>query len=237
MNEEFKEISKSLRKAEDEKDKLDNIVFDLREKQRKIQDRIKVNKYKNGNEENISFKMIDLENIESYIKKRDILFKGIETRKNNLKILEKEKMGLDKIIEELSIKNNDLSIKMDNYNKEGPKLMQKSYESLNNQRNMRDLEEKLRHEKEEEYWQKKRDLAIQNQEAKKQEIALRMIKMKQSHLNDLKELTEEHNKVITECINICENSWKLMENIEDNDKKIKRMKKCGSVFYKFFMNI
>ena len=33
------------REAEDKKDKLDSIVIDLREKQRKIKDRIKVNKY------------------------------------------------------------------------------------------------------------------------------------------------------------------------------------------------
>ena len=33
---------------------------------------------------------------------------------------------------------------MDIYNKEGPKLIQKSYEPLSNQKNLQDLEEKLK---------------------------------------------------------------------------------------------
>ena len=144
LKSEFQEIDKKLRETEDEKDKLDNIVLDEREKQRKLQDRIKVNKYKNDNEEALLFKKIDLENIEKYIQNREILFKDIEERKNNIEQLEKDKIELDKIIQELSTKNNQLSLKMDNYNKEGPKLIQKSYEPLNNQRNMRDLEEKLK---------------------------------------------------------------------------------------------
>ena len=144
LKSEFAEIDKKLRETENEKDNLDNIVLDEREKQRKIQDRIKVNKYKNDNEEAILFKKIDLENIEKYIQNREILFKDMEDRKNNIQQLEKDKIELDKIIKELSNKNNELSLKMDNYNKEGPKLIQKSYEPLNNQRNMRDLEEKLK---------------------------------------------------------------------------------------------
>ena len=41
---------------------------------------------------------------------------------------------------------------------------------MENQRKQRVLEEKLRHEKENEYMQKKRDLEIQNQEAKKKNL-------------------------------------------------------------------
>ena len=61
-----------------------------------------------------------------------------------------------------------------------------------------------------------------------------------SENNDMEEynkLIEEHNKVITECSNICENSGKSIEYSVDDDKKIKKMKKCGSVYYKYFMNI
>ena len=206
MNEEFKEISKSLRKAEDEKDKLDNIVFDLREKQRKIQDKIKVNKYKNGNEESISFKVVDLENIENYIKKRELLFKDIETRKNNLKILEKEKLDLDKIIEELSIKNNDLSIKMDNYNKEGPKLIQKSYESLNNQRNMRDLEEKLK------IFKNELEITQKFHEEKQNEL--------QEELDKLNEEIKDNSKVINKNNN---EKNQLNGEIEELNKKIREL--------------
>ena len=182
LKSEFIEIEQKLKESEDEKDKLDNIVLDLREKQRKIQDKIKVNKYKNGNEESILFKKIDLENIEKYMKKRETIFKDIEVKKNNMKILEKEKIDLDKIIQELSNKNNELSIKMDNYNKEGPKLIQKSYEPLNNQRNMRDLEEKLR------IFRNEYKITQKAHEEKQNEL--------QEELDRLNEEIEENSKVI-----------------------------------------
>ena len=206
MNEEFLEISKSLRKSEDEKDKLDNIVLDLREKQRKIQDRIKVNKYKNENEESIMFKKIDLDNIDNYIKKRHTFFNEIEIRKNNLKILEKEKLELDKIIEELSNKNNNLSIKMDNYNKEGPKLIQKSYESLNNQRNMKDLEEKLK------IFKNEFEITQQSHEERKNEL--------KEELDKIKEEIEENSKVINKNNN---EKNKLNGEIKELYKKIENL--------------
>lgn len=46
----------------------------------------------------------------------------------------------------------------------------KILEEMELQRKQRELEEKLRHEKENEYMQKKRDLEIQNQEAKKKNL-------------------------------------------------------------------
>ena len=52
--------------------------------------------------------------------------------------------------------------------------------------------------------------------------------LENSENNDMEEynkLIEEHNKVILECSNICENSGKLMENIDDNDKKNKENEK------------
>ena len=58
--------------------------------------------------------------------------------------IEKEIADLDKKINELNVKNGELTSKMDIYNKEGPKLIQKSYEPLSNQKNLQDLEEKLK---------------------------------------------------------------------------------------------
>ena len=203
LKSEFSEIDKKLRETEDEKDKLDNIVLDEREKQRKIQDKIKVNKYKNDNEEAILFKKIDLENIEKYIQNREILFKDIEERKNNIKTLEKDKIELDKIIQELTTKNNKLSLKMDGYNKEGPKLIQKSYEPLNNQRNMRDLEEKLK------IFRNEYAITQKAHEERQSEI--------QEELDKLNEEIEENKKVINKNN---EEKDKLNGEIEELNKKI-----------------
>ena len=189
---EFNEVDKELREKEEEKDKLDNIILELREKQRKMQDKIKIDKYKNENEESILLKKIDLENIEKYIQKRESIFKDIESRKNNIKKLEKEKTDLDKIIQELSVKNNDLSIKMDNYNKEGPKLLQKSYEPLNNQRNMRDLEEKLK------IFKKEYELTQKEHEERQSEIQVELDKLNEEIEENLKVINknnEEKNKL------------------------------------------
>ena len=63
---------------------------------------------------------------------------------------------------------------------------------------------------------KKRDLAIQNQEAKKKEIALRMEKMEQLHLNDLRELNEEHNNKINYINNLMEmDKIKFNNNLQE----------------------
>ena len=204
---EFNEVEKELREKEEEKDKLDNIILELREKQRKMQDKIKIDKYKNENEESILLKKIDLENIEKYIQKRESIFKDIETRKNNIKKLEKEKTDLDKIIQELSVKNDELSIKMDNYNKEGPKLLQKSYEPLNNQRNMRDLEEKLK------IFKKEYELTKKEHEERQSEI--------QGELDKLNEEIEENLKVINKNN---EEKNKLNNEIEELKKKIEENK-------------
>ena len=203
LKSEFTQIDKKLRETEEEKDKLDNIVLDEREKQRKIQDRIKVNKYKNDNEEALLFKKIDLENIEKYIQSREIFFKDIEERKNNIKQLEKDIIELDKIIQELSKKNSQLSLKMDNYNKEGPKLIQKSYEPLNNQRNMRDLEEKLK------IFRNEYKITQKAHEEKQSEI--------QEELDKLNEEIEENLKVINKNN---EEKNKLDGEIEELNKKI-----------------
>ena len=204
---EFIDIEKELREKEDEKDKLDNIILDLREKQRKMEGRIKINKIKNDNEESIMMKKTDLENIENYIQKRETIFKDIETRKNNIKKLEKEKNDLDKVIQELSVKNNELSIKMDNYNKEGPKLIQKSYEPLNNQRNMRDLEEKLK------IFKMQYELTQKEHEGRQKEI--------QEELDKLNEDIGENTKIINKNN---EEKKKLNDEIDELKKKIEQNK-------------
>ena len=203
LKSELSEIDQKLIEAEDKKDELNNIVLNIREKQRKIKDRIKVNKYKSEKKESITLKKIDLENIENYIKKREIIFKDIEVRNNNLKILENQKIDLDKIIQELSNKNNELSIKLDNYNKEGPKLIQKSYEPLNNQRTMIDLEEKLK------IFRKEYELT-QNQHMERQ-------KDLKAELDELNIKIEENNKIIN---NNNEEKDKLNGERDELNKKI-----------------
>ena len=203
LKSEFSIIDKELREAEDKKYELDSMVIDLREKQRKIKEKIKVDKYKSENEEEIILKKIDLQNIENYIKKRDKIFKDIEVRNNNLKILDKEKIDLDKKIQELSNINNELSIKMENYNKEGPKLVQKSYEPLTNQRNMIDLEEKLK------IFRKEYEIT-KNEHEERQKVL-------KEELDELNEKIEENNKIIDKNN---EEQNKLNEEIDELNKKI-----------------
>ena len=54
-------------------------------------------------------------------------------------------------------------------------------------------------------------------------------------------LVEEHNVIITECINICENSGKSMENSDDNDKKNNENEKMWfdvlQIFYEYIEKI
>ena len=68
--------------------------------------------------------------------------------------------------------------------------------------------------------------------------------LENSEDNDMEKfnkLIEEHNKVILECSNICENSGKLMENIDDNDKKNKENEKMWfsvlQIFYEYIDKI
>ena len=62
--------------------------------------------------------------------------------KKNIKNLETGLTNLNTKIKEINSKNESLSAKMDIYNKERPKLIQKFYEPLSNQKNLKDLEEK-----------------------------------------------------------------------------------------------
>ena len=208
MKSEYGATEKELRELEEEKEKLDNIVIEIRERQRKMQDKIKVNKHKNENEEEILYKKIDLENIEQYISKREAMFKEIEDRKNNIKNLEKEKESLEEVIKELNVKNNELCIKADNYNKEGPKLIQKSYEPLNIQRNMVDLEEKLK------IFRKEYELTKKKHEEKQVEL--------QEELDLLNTEVEENGKVIDKNN---EEKNKLKGEIDELNNKIENLKK------------
>ena len=219
---EYADTEKRIREADDEKERLDNIVLDLREKQRKIQERLKANKYRSENEEALISKKNDLKEIESYMEKRDKIFKDIESRKNNIKTLEKQKIDQNKKIQELSNRNKELSLKMDNYNKERPKLVQKSYEPLNNQRNMKDLEQKLKILKSE----------YENSQKEHEERQKEL----QEELSKLKEEIDENNKVIeknndeknklNEEINDLKNKIeKINGEINENEKKINSNKK------------
>ena len=141
---EASELEKELNEVEEQRDKLDSLVINLRENQRKMQDRIKIRRYKNENNENLTDQKISLENIDDYIQNRDAKLEEIEQKKNSIKNLEKEIEELDKKINEINSKNEELTSKMDKYNKEGPKLIQQSYEPLSIQKNLQDLEEKLK---------------------------------------------------------------------------------------------
>ena len=57
----------------------------------------------------------------------------------------------------------------------------------------------------------------------------------------INKLIEEHNVIITECINICENSGKSMENSDDNDKKNNENEKMWfdvlQIFYEYILAV
>ena len=99
---EASELEKELNEVEEQRDKLDSLVINLRENQRKMQDRIKIRRYKNENNENLTDQKISLENIDDYIQNRDAKLEEIEQKKNSIKNLEKEIEELDKKINEIN---------------------------------------------------------------------------------------------------------------------------------------
>ena len=219
---EFNDVESRIKESDDQREVLDNIVMDLREKQRKMIERIKAHKYKNINEEAINTKKNDLKDIEDFIDRREKILKDIEIRKNNIKLLEEEKTDLNEEIQELTSKNNQLSLKMDNYNKERPKLIQKSYEPLNNQRNMRDLEEKLRILRNEYE-------ATQKQHEKKQKDLDEELGKLKEEIEDNKKVIEknnaEKNKLNEEITDLKNKIEKINNDISQNENKINMKKK------------
>ena len=211
-------VEKDLREIEDERDKLESMVLELREKQRKAQDRIKIGRYKNENNEFLNDKKINLDNIDEYILNRDSKIEEISQRKFNIKNYEKEIADLDKKINELNVKNGELTSKMDIYNKEGPKLIQKSYEPLSNQKNLQDLEEKLK------IFKKEYEMTKNEHEGKQSTI--------QSELDKQKIQIEENNKVINknneeknglqnELNELNQKLNDIKKNLEEKDEEIK----------------
>ena len=207
-----------MREIEDERDKLESMVLELREKQRKTQDRIKIGRYKNENNEFLNDKKINLDNIDEYILNRDSKIEEISQRKFNIKNYEKEIADLDKKINELNVKNGELTSKMDIYNKEGPKLIQKSYEPLSNQKNLQDLEEKLK------IFKKEYEMTKNEHEGKQSTI--------QSELDKQKIQIEENNKVINknneeknglqnELNELNQKLNDIKKNLEEKDEEIK----------------
>ena len=219
---EFSEVESKMKESEDQREVLDNIVMDLREKQRKMIERIKAHKYKNINEEAINIKKNDLKDIEDFIDRREKILKDIEARKNNIKLLEEEKNDLNEEIQELTSKNNKLSQKMDNYNKERPKLVQKSYEPLNNQRNMRDLEEKLR------ILRTEYEATQKQHESKQSDLGNALQQLKEEIEENKKVIeknNEEKNKLNEEITDLRNKIEKINNDISQNENKINLKKK------------
>ena len=211
-------LEKELRDIEDQRDKLESEVLGIREKHRRLQERIKVNRYKNERDEFLTDKKMNLENIDDYIQNRDSKLEEISQRKNNIKNIEKEINDLDAKINELNFKNDELNSIMDKYNKEGPKLIQKSYEPLSNQKYLQDLEEKLIiYKKEyqitkEEHEQKqsdiKEELDKQNSQIEENnKIISKNNEEKNGFQNELNELNQKLNEI--------------KKNLEEKDKKLK----------------
>ena len=211
-------VEKELFKIEDKRDKLDSEVIELRERQRKLQERIKIGKYKNERDENLIDKKNYLESIDEYIQKRDSLLEEIDSRKKNIKNLETELTNLNTKIKELNSKNDALSAKMDIYNKEGPKLIQKSYEPLSNQKNLKDLEEKLK------LFKKEFQETKEQHEGKQAEL--------KTELDKQNEIIEDNNKIINknndeknglqkELDDLNQKLSEIKKNLEDKEQKIK----------------
>ena len=215
-------LEKALQEVEDERDKLDAIMIDLRERQRRIQERIKINRYKNERDEFLTDKKMNLENIDDYIQNRDNILEEISQRKNNVKNLDKEINELNNKINELNKKNEELSAKMDKYNKEEPKLIQKSYEPLSNQKNLQDLEEKLKIFKKEYHITKtqhdEKQNLIQN-ELNQQNYTIEQnnqnINSNNQQKNQLQNELNELNKKLNE----------IRKNLEEKEQKIKEAEK------------
>ena len=211
-------IEKKLIQIEEERDELDSIVLDLREKQKRVQERIKINKYKTGRDEYLNEQKINLENIDDYLQNRDSKLEEINKRKTAVKNLENEIELLDNIINDLNIKNEELTNKMDKYNQEGPKLIQKSYEPLSNQKNLQDLEEKLK------IFKKEYQMTKNTHEEKQGEIQSELDKQKiqiEENNKIINQNNEEKNKLQNELNELTQKLNNIKKNLEDKDQEIK----------------
>ena len=219
---EANKVEKELRNIEDKRDKLETIVLEMREKHKKIQERIKINRYKNERDELLTDKKINLESIDDYIQNRDSKLEEITQRKNNIKNIEKEINELDAKMSELNSKNDELNSIMDKYNKEGPKLIQKSYEPLSNQKYLQDLEEKLK------IFKKEYQITKEQHEKKQSEIKDELDKQNlqiEENNKIINKNNEEKNGLQNELNELNLKLNEIKKNLEEKDYKLKEAEK------------
>ena len=215
---EANKLEKELNEIEQQRDELDSQVINLRESQRKMQDRIKIRKYKNESNEYLTDQKINLETIDDYIQNRDSKLEEIEQKKAGIKNLEKEIEELDKKINDINAKNEELTSKMDKYNKEGPKLIQKSYEPLSNQKNLQDLEEKLKIFKKE--YQMTKDKHEEKQKELQTELDKQNSKIEEQN-KIINKNNEEKNGLQNELNDLTKKLDEIKKNLEEKEQKIK----------------
>ena len=219
---EANKVEKELRNIEDQRDNLDTMVLDIRERHKKIQERIKINRYKNERDEFLTDKKINLESIDDYIQNRDSKLEEISQRKNNIKNIEKEINELDVKITELNSKNEELNSIMDKYNKEGPKLIQKSYEPLSNQKYLQDLEEKLK------IFQKEYQITKEYHDKKQGEIKGELDKQN-SQIDENNKIinknNDEKNGLQNELNELNQKLDEIKKNLEEKDNQLKEAEK------------
>ena len=211
-------LEKQLRKVEDKRDELDSISLGLREKQRRAQERIKIGRYKSERDEYLIDQKINLDNIDEYIQNRDSKLEEIDQKKISIKILEKDIEELDNKINDLNAKNEELTSKMDKYNKEGPKLIQKSYEPLSNQKNLQDLEEKLKIFKKE--YQTTKDKHEEKQNEIQTELDRQNLEIEEKN-KIINKNNEEKNGLQNEINELTQKLNEIKKNLEDKEQKIK----------------
>ena len=146
------ESEKLMKESEEKKEKINNELFELKERMRKLQEKIakEKNKSKIDNDDfYINETKHKIEEMNKYKENKEEIKKNLEEKKINYKKLELQKKVQDKLINELTQKNKELSDQINQYEDEKNKLTKKANEPKVNYQKIKELEAELKALKEE----------------------------------------------------------------------------------------
>ena len=249
LKEQENESEKKMKETENEKNSLLKEVLELKEKMRKITEKITKEKNKTKNEKDDRYinnlkKKID--EIKNYKDNKEEIKKNIEKKKAAYKKLEEKKLEQEKIISELlNKKNRELAEQIDQYEQEKNKLMKKINEPKLTNQKMKELEEELKSlRKENEKYKnassnnntvtnKPSDNINNNQKLTKVQQISESEKVdiiKNKNIIEKNKVEEEH---LNEQIHYLQAQIKDVNNqIDNNQNEINKMKKLIEEIYK-----
>ena len=125
------ESEKLMKESEEKKEKINSELYELRERMRKLQEKIVKERSKSKADHDdlyINDTKHKIEEMNKYKENKDEIKKNLEEKKNNYKRLEQKKLEQEKLINELSKKNKELSEQITQYEDEKNKLIKKANE-------------------------------------------------------------------------------------------------------------